>query len=91
MPLFVVLKPGVTLDDTLKATIRNRLRTSLSPHHVPDEIYAIPEVPRTLSGKKLEVPVKKLFMGVPPEKAISIDAMSNPQVMQYFIEFARSH
>lgn len=89
MPLFIVLKPGVALDDALKATIRARIRASLSPHHVPDEIYVIPEVPRTLSGKKLEVPVKKLFMGVPLEKAISIDSMSNPQVMQYFVEFAQ--
>jgi acetoacetyl-CoA synthetase len=89
MPLFVVLRPGVELDDTLKARIRERLRTNLSPHHVPDEIYAIPEVPRTLSGKKLEVPVKKIFMGVPVEKAISVDAMSNPQVLPYFVEFAQ--
>ena len=88
LPLFVVLRPGVELDDALKNKIRERLRTSLSPHHVPDEILAIPEVPRTLSGKKLEVPVKKLFMGVPIEKAISVDAMSNPHVMQYFVEFA---
>ncbi|HZS79659.1 MAG TPA: acetoacetate--CoA ligase [Ktedonobacteraceae bacterium] len=89
MPLFVVLRPGVELTDELKKHIKDRLRSNLSPHHVPDEIYVIPEVPRTLSGKKLEVPVKKLFMGVPPEKAISVDAMSNPQVMQYFIEFAQ--
>ncbi len=91
MPLFVVLKPGVELDDSLKASIRARIRANLSPHHVPDEIIAIPEVPRTLNGKKLEVPVKKLFMGIPLEKAISIDSMSNPHVMQFFIEFARSH
>ena len=89
LPLFVVLKPGVELDDDLKARIRNKLRTSLSPHHVPDDIFVIPEVPRTLSGKKLEVPVKKIFMGVAPEKAISVDAMSNPQVMDYFVEFAK--
>src|SRR5579863_372727 len=91
MPLFVVLKPGFELDDALRASIRARIHANLSPHHVPDEIIAIPEVPRTLSGKKLEVPVKKLFMGIPLEKAISIDSMSNPQVMQYFIDFARSH
>ena len=72
-----------------KASIRARIRASLSPHHVPDEIIAIPQVPRTLNGKKLEVPVKKLFMGIPLEKAISIDSMSNPQVMQYFVEFAQ--
>ncbi|GAC1349869.1 MAG: acetoacetate--CoA ligase [Ktedonobacteraceae bacterium] len=88
MPLFVVLKDNVALDDTLKAKIKDRLRSGISPHHVPDEIVAIPSVPRTLSGKKLEVPVKKLFMGVPVEKAISTDAMSNPQSIQYFIEFA---
>jgi acetoacetyl-CoA synthetase len=89
LPLFVVLRPGIELDDDLKARIRNKLRTSLSPHHVPDDIFVIPEVPRTLSGKKLEVPVKKIFMGVAPEKAISVDAMSNPHVMDYFVEFAR--
>jgi acetoacetyl-CoA synthetase len=89
MPLFVVLSPGVELDDTLKATIRNKIRSSLSPHHVPDEVIAITEVPRTLNGKKLEVPIKKLFMGAPLEKAISVDSMSNPQAMDYFIEFAR--
>ena len=89
MPLFVVLQPGVELDDALKTTIRNKIRANLSPHHVPDEIIAIPEVPRTLNGKKLEVPVKKLFMGASLEKAISVDSMSNPQVMQYFVEFAK--
>ena len=87
MPLFVVLKPGTDLDDALKAKIRGRIRSSLSPHHVPDDIIAIAEVPRTLNGKKLEVPIKKLFMGVPLEKAISVDSMSNPQAMRYFIEF----
>ncbi len=88
MPLFVVLKDGVELDDALKAKIKGRLRNGISPHHVPDEVIAIPAVPRTLSGKKLEVPVKKLFMGVPVEKAISTDAMSNPQSIEYFLEFA---
>jgi len=88
MPLFVVLKDGVELDDALKAKIKGRLRSGISPHHVPDEVIAIPAVPRTLSGKKLEVPVKKLFMGVPVEKAISTDAMSNPQSIEYFLEFA---
>ena len=88
MPLFVVLRPGVELDDALKARIRDKIRSNLSPHHVPDEVFVIPEVPRTLSGKKLEVPVKKIFLGTPMEKAISVDAMSNPQVLQYFVEFA---
>ena len=88
MPLFVMLKPDVELDDALKAKIRNKIRVSLSPHHVPDDIIAIAEIPRTLNGKKLEVPIKKLFLGVPLEHAISMDSMSNPQAMQYFVEFA---
>jgi acetoacetyl-CoA synthetase len=85
MPLYVVLREGVMLDEALKARIRTALRTQISPHHVPDEIIEIPEVPRTLSGKKMEVPIKKLLMGVPIEKAASIDAMSNPGSLQYFI------
>lgn len=88
MPLFIVLRPGIELDDALKARIRDKIRSNLSPHHVPDEVFVIPEVPRTLSGKKVEVPVKKIFLGTPIEKAISVDAMSNPQVLQYFVEFA---
>ncbi len=89
MPLFVVLRQGTELDDALKAKIRDKIRSNLSPHHVPDEVFAIAEVPRTLNGKKLEVPIKKLFMGAPLEKAISVDSMSNPQAMQYFVEFVR--
>src|SRR5436309_10221464 len=88
MPLFVVLKEGVVLDDALKAKIKDSLRKGISPHHVPDEVIAVPAVPRTLSGKKLEVPVKKLFMGAPVEKAISADAMSNPESIEYFFRFA---
>ena len=89
LPLFVVLREGVELDDALKAKIKQQLRTNVSPHHAPDEIFAIEEVPRTRSGKKLEVPVKKLLMGMPIEKAISMDALNNPQAMEYFIEFAQ--
>jgi acetoacetyl-CoA synthetase len=55
---------------------------------VPDDVVQISDVPRTLSGKKMEVPVKKLFLGLPVEKAVSVDAMSNPQSIQFFIEFA---
>jgi acetoacetyl-CoA synthetase len=89
MPLFVVLRENVPLTEDLKARIKQKLRTEVSPHHVPDEILAIPEVPRTLSGKKLEVPVKKLFMGVPVEKAVSVGAMGNPGSIQYFIALAQ--
>ncbi|HEY7127655.1 MAG TPA: acetoacetate--CoA ligase [Ktedonobacterales bacterium] len=88
MPLFVVLREGAALDDDLKTRIKQKLRTSVSPHHVPDEILEIPEVPRTLSGKKLEVPIKKLLMGVAVEKAASRDSLSNPQALSYFVEFA---
>jgi len=84
MPLFVVLREGVPLDDVLKAKIKN-----VSAHHVSDEIIAIQEVPLTLSGKKTEVPVKKLFMGVSVEKAVSMDALRNPQAIEYFIAFAQ--
>jgi acetoacetyl-CoA synthetase len=84
MPLFVVLREGVELNEDLKRRIKDSLRSNISPHHVPDEILPIPDVPRTLSGKKLEVPIKKLFMGVPLEKAVSMDAMSNPHAINYF-------
>ncbi len=89
MPLFVVMREGVALDDSLKARIKEQLRRHVSPHHVPDEILQVAEVPRTLSGKKLEVPVKKLFLGMPVEKAVSVDAMANPQAIQYFIDLAK--
>ncbi len=88
MPLFVVLRPGTELDDSLKTRIKQALRAAISPHHVPDEILAISGIPRTLSGKKMEVPVKKLFMGLPIEKAVSLDAMSDPSALQYFVELA---
>jgi acetoacetyl-CoA synthetase len=88
MPLFVVLREGVELDDALIARIKSTLRSNISPHHVPDEILVIPDVPRTLSGKKMEVPVKKLLLGQPAEKAVSRDAMANPQLLEYFVAFA---
>ena len=89
MPLFVVLREGMELDDALKAKIKSTLRTHISPHHVPDEIIQVSDIPRTLSGKKLEVPIKKLFMGVPMEKAVSMDALSNPQALQFYNELAQ--
>ncbi len=88
MPLFVVLQNGVELDDALKTKIKDNIRKNLSPHHVPDEILAIKEVPRTLNGKKTEVPVKKLFLGIPVEKAVSRDALANPQAIQFFLDYA---
>jgi acetoacetyl-CoA synthetase len=88
MPLFLVLKEGADLNDELCAQIRDRIRASLSPRHVPDEIIAVREVPRTLNGKKLEVPVKKILAGVPVNSAANWDAVSNPDSLSYFVEFA---
>ena len=89
MPLFVVLQDGVELNETLKKKINSKIRSTLSPRHVPDEMLAVPDVPRTLNGKKLEVPVKKILTGVPLEKAVNVDSMGNPESIEFFIEFAR--
>ncbi|WP_142811282.1 acetoacetate--CoA ligase [Tepidiphilus olei] len=89
MPLFVVLRPGVELDETLVERIKQTIRTNVSPRHVPDEIFAVPEVPRTLTGKKLELPIKKLLLGFAPEKILNRDAMANPQSLDWFLEFAQ--
>ena len=78
MPLFVVMKEGNILTEEMKMKIKTRLRNQYSPRHVPDEIYAIAEVPYTISGKKMEAPVKKILMGTDPEKAASRDTMRNP-------------
>jgi acetoacetyl-CoA synthetase len=88
--LFVVLRAGEELNDALRARITQKLRHELSPRHVPDAMYAIGEVPRTLNGKKLEVPVKRILAGVPPETAASRDAMANPESLRPFVELARA-
>jgi len=90
MPLFVVLRAGAALDDALKGRIRARIRGDVSPRHVPDEIYAIAEVPRTLSGKKLEVPVRRILLGVPVAQAASVDSMTNPDSIAYFVALAET-
>jgi acetoacetyl-CoA synthetase len=90
MPLFVVLKEGCALDETLKDKIRKKIRSALSPRHVPDEILAVPAVPRTLNAKKLEVPVKKILMGIPLDRAVNVDSMSNPESMDYFVKLAET-
>jgi acetoacetyl-CoA synthetase len=88
MPLFVVLREGVELDDELVDRIRRSIREQCSPRHVPDEVFQIAEVPRTLSGKVLEVPVKRILTGDPPEKAASRDSLANPAALDYFTELA---
>ena len=86
--LFVVLREGPELTDELRDKIEAKLRSELSPRHVPDEIHAIPEVPRTLNGKKLEVPVKKILSGTPVEKAVKRDAVTSPEAIEYFAGLA---
>jgi len=85
MPLFVVLREGASLDDSLVELIRRQIREDCSPRHVPDEIRAIPEVPRTLSGKVLEVPVKRILTGTPPREAASRESLANPAALDYFV------
>ena len=88
MPLFVVLRPGSTLDDALKGRINNAIKTALSPRFVPDSIHQVAEVPRTLSGKKQELPVKKLLLGQPVDKVVNRDAMANPACLDWYVAFA---
>jgi acetoacetyl-CoA synthetase len=90
MPLFVVLRDDAELTDGLKDEVKRRIREQCSPRHVPDEIFQIKEVPRTLSGKVLEVPVKRILMGEAPEKAASRDSLANPASLDYFTELAGS-
>ncbi len=89
MVLFVVLAPGVTLEEELTVQIKRRIREDCSPRHVPNEIRQIEEVPRTLSGKVLEVPVKRILMGAAPSEAASIDSLANPASLDYFVELAK--
>ncbi len=88
MPLFVVLADGAELDDALVRRIAAAVREQCSPRHVPNEVRAIVEVPRTLSGKVLEVPVKRILMGTPPEQAASRESLANPAALDYFAELA---
>jgi acetoacetyl-CoA synthetase len=90
MPLFVVLREGAELDDDLRREIGRRVRSQCSPRHVPDQVFAIAEVPRTLSGKALEVPVKRILTGTPPERAASRDSLANPAALDWFVELAGS-
>jgi acetoacetyl-CoA synthetase len=90
MPLFVVLEPGRSLTYELVAQIRTKIREACSPRHVPNVVVATPSVPRTLTGKVLEVPVKKLFMGQPAEKVATKDALANPEAFDWFVDYVAS-
>jgi len=89
MPLFVVLREGTALSDDLVDSIRRRVREDCSPRHVPNEVRQIDEVPRTLSGKVLEVPVKRILTGTPVQDAASRESLANPASLDYFVELAR--
>ncbi|MEZ5608518.1 MAG: acetoacetate--CoA ligase [Burkholderiaceae bacterium] len=90
MPLFVVLRPGVSLDGALQLRINDAIRQALSPRFVPNAIFQVPEIPRTLSGKKQELPIKKLLLGQPLEKVVNQEAMANPGSLAWYVEFARA-
>jgi acetoacetyl-CoA synthetase len=85
MPLFVVLREGAVLDDDLIARVKAAVRERCSPRHVPSEVLRIAEVPRTLSGKALEIPVKRILLGAEPADTTSLDGMANPSSLDWFM------
>jgi acetoacetyl-CoA synthetase len=91
MTLFVVLREGVVLDEVLIEKLKRSIRAGLSPHHVPTEIVQAPDVPRTLSGKKMEVPIKKLMLGQALARVANPDAMANAQCLHWYQAFATRH
>ena len=91
MPLFVVLRDGVQLDEVLRDAMRARIRAGLSSRHVPNEIVQVPGVPRTLSGKKMEVPIKKLLLGHAPDRIANPDAMANPDCLAWYFAYATDY
>ena len=91
MPLFVVLRPGAALDDAMKTRLNNAIKTALSPRFVPNDIFLVAEIPRTLSGKKQELPIKKLLLGQPLDKVVNKDAMANPGCLDWYVAFAQDH
>jgi acetoacetyl-CoA synthetase len=88
MPLFVVLRPGVALDDAMRAKINGAIKTSLSPRFLPNDIFQVDEIPRTLTGKKQELPIKKVLLGQPLEKVVNREAMANPASLAWYVDFA---
>jgi acetoacetyl-CoA synthetase len=88
--LFVQLRPGAELDDDLRARVAGALRSSLSPRHAPDAIVALPSIPRTLTGKKLELPVKRILSGAPVADVVSVDALVDPAAIDPVVAYASS-
>ena len=87
MPLFVVVAPGQSLTEELVAEIKNAIKTKASARHVPNVVVQVAEIPRTLTGKKMELPVRKLLLGADAAKVASPDAMANPQSIDFFVDF----
>jgi acetoacetyl-CoA synthetase len=90
MPLFVVLTPGAELDDALRGRIRAALREQLSPRHVPDEVIAVPGIPHTLTGKRIEVPVKRLLAGAALDQAVNPGSVDDLGSLRFFEQLARA-
>jgi len=88
MPLFVVLRPGAELTPALTEIIRQRIRVALSARHVPNDVFQVSAIPRTLSGKKMELPIKKLLLGQPLDRVANPDTMANPESLDWFAQFA---
>ena len=91
MPLFVVLRPGLVLDDALVQKLNNAIKVALSPRFIPNAIFQVAEIPRTLSGKKQELPIKKLMLGQALEKVVNKDAMANPACLDWYVDLATQH
>ena len=89
MPLFVKLADGAELTDELTGRIRAAIRSQASPRHVPDEVLVVPAVPHTRTGKRLEVPLKRLFQGVDPAKALNVGAVDDPAAVEHYVRLAR--
>lgn len=89
MPLFVLMQDGENFTEEIKKTIKKTLRDEYTPRHVPDEIILVQDIPYTISGKKLEAPVKKILLGISPDKAANKDSMKNPESLDFFIQMAK--
>ena len=91
VPLFVKTMGDAPLDATMKSTIVQQIRAQFTARHVPDDIVQAPDIPMTLTGKKLELPIKKLLLGQPPEKVLNRDSMANPASIDWYVDFARRY
>jgi len=90
MPLFIQMKEGNTASNSLIKQLKKTIRETCSPRHVPDEFIAVKQIPYTISGKKMETPIKKILIGKTPEKVLNKDSMKNPDAVQFFINFAKN-